>query len=370
MLNPNNARFERGFLGTLLVAAALFVVWLKPFTQAPVVFKNPEPVINSTPLWQERMLDRADAAMVHASFIEPLPDGRVLAFWFGGTREGHRDVQIYRAVLKDGELLSAPEPVLSSYELTELSSRFVKKVGNPVVLMANGQLHMWVVNVSVGGWATAKVDQLVSNDEGRTFEFVQTLPTSPFLNISTLVKNKPIAIEGGWVIPAYFELNRLDPMYLVFDENLRFQRADTQIMGAIQPELVPLSTNKAAVFARPWEQREVQRAFWPERSAVTGIDTLPNDSSPVSVLCTGASELLMVHNGGDGRGQLYLSTSSDEGQTWLRVKTLEDEPGARFSYPTMVLGTDGYVHLSYTYKREAIKYVRFSWPLMNDGEGA
>jgi predicted neuraminidase len=38
--------------------------------------------------------------------------------------------------------------------------------------------------------------------------------------------------------------------------------------------------------------------------------------------------------------------------------TLESEPG-EYSYPAMIQGADGNLHITYTWKRQRIKYVSF-----------
>ncbi len=39
-----------------------------------------------------------------------------------------------------------------------------------------------------------------------------------------------------------------------------------------------------------------------------------------------------------------------------QVVTLEDQPG-EYSYPAIIQGRDGRVHITYTWKRERVKYV-------------
>ena len=50
-----------------------------------------------------------------------------------------------------------------------------------------------------------------------------------------------------------------------------------------------------------------------------------------------------------------MSLSEDGGETFLYTRVLEYEDGSQeFSYPTM-RQDDGSIHVSYTYKRDAIK---------------
>jgi len=70
-----------------------------------------------------------------------------------------------------------------------------------------------------------------------------------------------------------------------------------------------------------------------------------------------------VHKGGylpwGPRTPLNLAVSMDYGQTWKDSFILEDIPG-EFSYPSIILGKDETIHISYTYQRTGIKYVRLN----------
>ncbi|OQY11778.1 MAG: hypothetical protein B6I30_06130 [Desulfobacteraceae bacterium 4572_187] len=57
---------------------------------------------------------------------------------------------------------------------------------------------------------------------------------------------------------------------------------------------------------------------------------------------------------------LQLAVSSDRGLNWTRIHTLENLPGQEFSYPYMIRGRNGLIHLLYTWKRKRIKHVVFS----------
>ena len=49
---------------------------------------------------------------------------------------------------------------------------------------------------------------------------------------------------------------------------------------------------------------------------------------------------------------------SDDGLVWKRVVTLETEPmTSGYSYPAVIQGKDGRVHITYTWGRKRIKHV-------------
>jgi predicted neuraminidase len=58
-----------------------------------------------------------------------------------------------------------------------------------------------------------------------------------------------------------------------------------------------------------------------------------------------------------GRSPLNLALSRDA-ERWTPLRALETEPG-EFSYPAMIQGADGNLHITYTWNRKRIKYVTF-----------
>ena len=67
------------------------------------------------------------------------------------------------------------------------------------------------------------------------------------------------------------------------------------------------------------------------------------------------------------RGLLNLAIS-DDGISWRKIATLEQEANAEFSYPAMIQTNDGKIHISYTWKRQRIKHVVVDPELMRAGD--
>ena len=62
----------------------------------------------------------------------------------------------------------------------------------------------------------------------------------------------------------------------------------------------------------------------------------------------------------DARDRLAVSISTDRGKTWQWTRHLEDTPGERFDYPSIIQAKDDTLHATYSYNTSAIKYVRFN----------
>ena len=69
------------------------------------------------------------------------------------------------------------------------------------------------------------------------------------------------------------------------------------------------------------------------------------------------------------RDKLAISISEDGGKTWKWTRQLEDTPGGRFDYPSIIQTVDGTIHVTYTYHLKTIKHVRFNeaWVHQNHG---
>ena len=54
---------------------------------------------------------------------------------------------------------------------------------------------------------------------------------------------------------------------------------------------------------------------------------------------------------------MNVSVSKD-GINWNAALVLEDSKISQYSYPSMILSSDGMVHIVYTWRREKLKYVK------------
>jgi alpha-L-rhamnosidase len=84
---------------------------------------------------------------------------------------------------------------------------------------------------------------------------------------------------------------------------------------------------------------------------------LPNPDSGIDAVTLKDGRALLVYNHASRRWKRYplnVAISSD-GKRWRALRVLEDRPG-EYSYPAMIQGRDGLVHIAYTWNRKRIKY--------------
>jgi predicted neuraminidase len=290
----------------------------------------------------------AQTPSVHVASLCELRGGRLLAAWYGGTREGHRDVVIYLAT-RDAEAgaWSPAVPVVSRESAARELDRYVRKVGNALVF-SDGDQRVWLlyVSIAVGGWSGSSLNLKTSADGGQTWTRSERLALSPFFNVSELVKNAPAPlVDGGWCVPIYHELFGKFPELLWLPRNGSARDAvKTRPFGgatAFQPALVPLGAQRALLVNRDFTpRRQVQLAVTEDAglswSAPTAVE-LPNPLSGLDAIRLRDGRVLLAFNDSpDGRDVLGLTVSRDGGQTWQRAGTLESEPGQEFSYPFLL----------------------------------
>jgi len=370
---------------------------------------------NVAPEFRTHFTSNRKNISVHASSLVELNDGRIRAFWFAGSREGAKDVEIVSAVfdpIKD--TWSQEQSVVNRVDTERGLLRYVKKLGNPVAQRApDGTLWLFYVTVSLGGWAGSSITALTSKDDGDTWSAPQRLITSPFINISTLIKGTPFMYSDGTMgLPVYHEFIGK------FSELLRLsvdgEVIDKQRMSAgratLQPVMMIQDAQQALVLMRrsgssPARVIKTMTKDAGQHWAALQPSTLANPDAAISGAVLADGQMLTVLNNLEsGRDVLSLAVSSDHGATWKSIYKLEEKRGHstrfvdyglaamelakttdadildekgfaesahknkysgkkcafEFSYPYLIQAQNGDFHLVYTWNRSFIKHVWFN----------
>jgi len=405
--------------GLMLIAFA--AGFTKALRRPPAALFQPPAVVvpaPDAPTIQTRFVSSSAGPHRHAPSLVELADGRLRAFWFSGSREGAPDVVIRSALFdpKSGRW-GAEQTVVDRAGTQRALQRYVKKLGNPVAeRAADGTLHLYYVTVSLGGWAGSSITTISSADGGASWGPARRLITSPFLNLSTLVKGMPFHYADGTIgLPVYHEflgkfgeLLRLDAGGAVLDK----QRLSAG-RKALQPVVLVQDAERAQVLMRHGDgganrvigsaTRDAGRHWAPAADTA-----LANPNAAVSGVALADGTLLAVLNDIEAnRDALSLVASSDGGASWRTLHTLEDQQASRerladpvayaagvktqalasdasltnaaafaessaqhmcvaqrcsfeFSYPYLILTARGDAQLVYTWNRSFIKHVEFS----------
>ena len=309
----------------------------------------------------------------HSSSIAETPDGALSILWYGGTREGAKDVCIYEErVAPEDWSASGSESICAPSDVARDLLRSVRKVGNPVVYSQGERLWMFVVSVSYGGWSGSAINYRYSDDGGKSWSKFRRLRTSPFFNMSALIRTPCVSkTDGGFILPVYCEFLTKYGMTLDFDRNGRMLgRSRIPIEGngeSLQPCVVPVAPAVAFSFSRTptgkmgtSKTTDVGRSWRAESRA-----SVENYNASVAALPLASGRVLLVANAEADRSRLSLYETSSELLTraretpecWTFLGDLENEPNSEFSYPFFTQTQDGSVYLTYTYKRQTIKLV-------------
>lgn len=352
---------------------------------------------------------------VHAASLVELQGGDLRAVWFSGSREGAGNVTIQTAVMDHTTSRWGSESTLfERHQIERGLWRYVKKIGNPVIARApDGSLLLWMVNVSLGGWAGSAVTWARSLDDGVSWSTPRRLVTSPFLNVSTLVKGAPIDFADGQIgLPVYHEfiskfaeVLRLDAQGRVVDK-VRIPGSQT----SLQPVVLVTAPEKAQVYMRSGNAKALMGSSTEDAGktwAQTRVTSWPNPDSAVAGVITPAGQQWLALNPTTNNRETLALVAAAKGATvdgassWMvespaspkkRLLVAEyqallaqelkasgvSEEAARayvasarrqlcgpescfqeFSYPYLLQGSDGYIHLIYTWHRTRIKHVRF-----------
>ena len=316
------------------------------------------------------------AASVHAASMIALKNGNVRAFWFAGTREGAADVVINSAVFDiRSEQWSNPVVVIDRLQMEKNLWRYISKLGNPLpVRGADGQLQLFFVTVSIGGWAGSSISAMSSDDEGVTWINPRRLITSPLLNLSALVKSPALQFSDGRMgIPAYHELiGKFGELLRIDEGRVIDKRRMSDGRSSIQPLVFVESHQNGVAYFRQ------ARLLGPAKIAVSetkdsgqswiveGDLPIPNPNSALAgLILKNGSRILVANNLEQGRDRLVMLMASDSSKDWKVIQVLEDDEGLpdeqrrEFSYPFLSATSDGRVHLLYTWDRKRIRHVYF-----------
>lgn len=191
----------------------------------------------------------------HSSSLLDLGD-RLMLVYFAGSKEGASDVKIMSHFIDKQTLDYTPQrEILSAKSLSLMADKFIKKLGNPVIFKdkMGGGINLFVVGVSLGGWATSRIYQLKFSSDLSHLEFKGELQLGLLANFSHLVRTPAIWLEnGGFMLPLYHELARKYPLVAFFDNsaNLTHTRRLTTLKNQLQPTIIAINQSECLAFFR------------------------------------------------------------------------------------------------------------------------
>ena len=317
--------------------------------------------------------EKAPFPSAHASTIVETPGGLVAA-WFGGTREGARDVSIWvsRHVKAPGGSSAGSAGAAGQTQWTlpvevatgEQADGTRHPCWNPVLFqLPDNQLALYY---KVGPrpetwWGMRRT----SRDNGGTWSEAERLPDG----ILGPVKNKPVRLADGTLISGSSTETpeRPSKWRVHFERSTDNGRTWTIVRPADTPGAAPIDAIQPSILVHPKGRLQAvgrtrsRRVFetWSEdggkKWGPVTLTGLPNPNAGTDAVTLADGRHLIVYNHTEkGRSPLNVAVSRD-GRLWEAAAILEREPG-EYSYPAVIQTTDGLVHVTYTWKRERIRH--------------
>jgi predicted neuraminidase len=336
----------------------------------------------------ESAFDAPPFSTCHASTIVELQNGDLLVAWYGGSAEEQPDEAIWMSRFTQGHWTAA-EVVARERDLNPWGYPGVP-AWNPVLFRAHdGRIWLFYkVGPTTQTWTGAF---RVSSDGGRTWTPREFLPAG----LLGPIKDKPIQLAGGEIVAgSSVESYRSWACWVERstdngktwtkhgpitvrpgavqtggevkwspEKSPRAAMSDDPY-GLIQPSIVETATGKLRAFMR--SGKPMGKIYYSDSSdgGVTWTEavptTLPNPSSGIDTVRLQDGRILIVYNdSSSSQTPLNVAISSDGGERWEPLITLEDGPG-EFAYPAVVQTANGDVHIVYTWNRIRIKHVVLS----------
>lgn len=303
----------------------------------------------------EFLYESAPFPSVHASTIVETDAGPVAAF-FGGTQERHPDVCIWVCRHVEGHW-TPPQQVADGVVGDQRYPTW-----NPVLFQpAGGPLMLFYkVGPSPREWWGMVT---TSTDHGATWSTPTRLPDG----ILGPIKNKPVQLADGTILsPTSIEDEAGWRVY--FERSADGGRTWTATpcveadegVKAIQPSILIHADGSLQALGRTRSGR-----MFTTRSHDGGrtwskltLTDVPNPNSGTDAVTLRDGRHALIYNRSDTnkiRYPLNLALSTD-GNHWTDIAILETKPPGQYSYPAIIQGRDGLLHITYTWKRLNIRY--------------
>ena len=381
----------------------LFAFMINIRTSAQSLVSKADALVEST------LIFPTQAKHVHGSSLVALPNGDFLAVWFYGSGERTADdVQLMGARLKKGETAwSVPFQMADTPNIPDCNPvLFLNQDHTLFLVWIAVQANKWeqsilrfktskdYLNPGAPNWSWQD-NILLKPDDNFAKEVAKKLKEQPesgkcwagyapkydemIIGASTdpikrsigwMTRIKPLVFSNGRIVlPLYSDGYNMSLMAISDDKGSTWHPSLPLVgRGPIQPAIVQKKNGKLAAFMR-------DSGDYPPRvhySESSDLGESWTSSIKLDIPNTASVEVLVLKDGRwafvgndipDGRNQLVLWLSDDEGKTWKWKTYLENmEPKAGgFSYPCLIQTTDGLLHLTYSYhlpgEMKSIKYV-------------
>ena len=313
---------------------------------------------------QEFLYDTAPFQRCHASTILEYPKGVLSVAFFGGDYESANNVCIYLCSKKIGETVwSAPRKV---------DEDSLHACWNPVLFSPDESRMMlfYKTGPHVPEWVG---HVKTSYDGGQTWPEDVVFPAG----MLGAIKDKPVMLSSGRIICPSSEEIRVPGQEKVAwsvhfessDDGARTLRkagpveADDSVR-VIQPTILVHKDGTLQALCRSSNGKLAVTYSHNDGETWSKISLtdFPNNNSGIDAVTLPDGRFIMVANpvGTDGGERYPLCVYlSQDGRHWKEIANLAADPVEEgYCYPCVIYGSDGALHIAYTWDRIKIRYAR------------
>ena len=329
----------------------------------------------------------------HAVTLEKLPDGTLVAAWFGGKDEEASGTAIVVSRLVNGSKQWT--------NTTIVAQRNGYANGNPLLFFdsGTGTLHLWHTQVKAeAGEEEAEIYRLKSHDAGSSWSDEGKY----FDDSGIYLRNRIVRRSDGKLLWPFYSTgkrsNGKSPAFAWSRGSTVPSKGEGWTMKFMAESDIGAELEQPTCWRQPHDMDTIEcyfrdcggKSIYAAASQDDGEHfskpkptSLPNPNSGIEAYPLKSGSIVLIYNPTtrkDGepknRNPLSAGLSMDDGKTWVK-RDLQNGPTGtppagnpgddQFSYPTVLQGYDGIIHVMYTYapknQRRTIKYVRFeeSW---------
>jgi predicted neuraminidase len=363
----------------------------------------------TSPVIQQTMIFPQQEKHVHGSSIVNLPNGDFLVAWFEGSGERTSDdVKIMGARLKKGDkawsepFLMADTPLIPDC--------------NPVLFLNNrGKLFLTWIAVQANLWEQSiirfktsvnynnagapvwnwqdiillKPDKKFEEETAAKFKsmpestigwagyapkydemIVEASKDASKRSIGWMTRIKPLLFENGRIVLPLYSDGFNFSLMAISDDNGESWRPGLPVIGRgpIQPALAKKKNGNLVALMRdsgdePNKVHFSESTDQGESWSTTVKTDIPNTASVELHVLQDGKWAFLGNDIDDGRYQLRLWISDDEGKTWKWKTFIENDLSKKssYSYPSLIQTKDGLLHMTYSFhpekQKRTIKYV-------------
>ncbi|MFX0103627.1 MAG: exo-alpha-sialidase [Candidatus Hodarchaeota archaeon] len=313
--------------------------------------------------FQKTIITKGKFPFYHCSCLCELPGGSLMATWHAGANEKQKSLSIFGVDYDvSKKAWSEPRMLANTEDRTDCDpGLFFDKEKEELWLFYQTMHHGKIFGDKYKtGYSLCTIKYQKSSDLGKTWEAWNFLRNM----WGWVIRSKAIELQNGdWLLPLHREFIQYQAMFYKSKNRgkswSRVGRLNAPA-GALEPSVAQLPDGRLVACMRTkngytYMSESVDNGDHWSKPVSTG---LYNPSSAVDLAVTKEGYLLLAFNDSQKtRAPLTIAGSIDGGKTWIKKTDIVPEKEGQFSYPSMLQGQNGDLHVVFSWQRTDIAHV-------------